>query len=901
MSTVDTQLESARADHGVCTDEMSEIQGRFYQLGADIGRAEESIENSQDRVRELEADLESIDRRHDETTRQLTMDDAHIQALETEIASKKPELERSEERHRESSEELHAAEHAMQSWQQRWDEFSGRSNLNDSEMQVQESRIEHLDQVLQRLRARRDQLDAETQEPADGDADVRDLAAEVDRVEANFQAVEADLDTAIAALAAAREDVLMRERVLEEARTQVHTVRHEFAALSAVQEAALGRSVSEVDGWVESQGLHNAARLGEGLTVVPGWEHAVETVLGDNIQAIRVRDVSSFAEALTRLEDGAVTLYEGADARETTGNLPALETFVRCDSGTVGTLLGDVLAADSVQVALNERKSLTQSQSIITREGVWIGPDWIRLDRGSEAAHGIIQRGLELESLRTRVEDAEARLSELQGRVVEGKQRVETLESDRDGLQTRQSSVGKVLAQLRTDHGVHRVREEEAEARRARVERDREEIDHQVSQESDRLTHARARLTGLVRDAEELARERDELIVVRDRETVRLEHSRVDANEARDRYHGLRVECQALDSSLAASQTARDRLVKQGVEMAERRGDVVRNIADAKRPLPELREQLEEKLAERVAVESQLAEVRQRLEDLETMIRQHTEQRREAEVAIEQVRGRAESERIEREGLVVNIGNLDKLLADSGLSMQEALERLDDETEETLGEILERLERRITRLGPINLAAIEEFESESERKIYLDRQNDDLVEALDTLQKAIKRIDRETRTRFKETFDQVNEHLKTLFPKVFGGGHAQLELTGEDLLDTGITLMAQPPGKRNASVHLLSGGEKAMTAVALVFAIFQLNPSPVCLLDEVDAPLDDTNVARFADLIKEMSSEVQFVVITHNKLTMEMADHLLGVTMHEAGVSRLVSVDVEQAAEMAAV
>jgi len=203
------------------------------------------------------------------------------------------------------------------------------------------------------------------------------------------------------------------------------------------------------------------------------------------------------------------------------------------------------------------------------------------------------------------------------------------------------------------------------------------------------------------------------------------------------------------------------------------------------------------------------------------------------------------------------------------------------------------------RLGPINLAAIDEYQTQSERKTYLDQQNADLEQALETLLTAIRRIDRETRHRFKETFDMVNQRLGELFPKVFGGGHAYLELTGEDLLDTGVTLMARPPGKRNSSIHLLSGGEKAMTAVALIFAIFHLNPSPVCLLDEVDAPLDDYNTQRFAELIREMSADVQFVVITHNKITMEMADYLMGVTMSEPGVSRLVSVDVEEAAALA--
>ncbi|MDP6652535.1 MAG: chromosome segregation protein SMC, partial [Gammaproteobacteria bacterium] len=213
---------------------------------------------------------------------------------------------------------------------------------------------------------------------------------------------------------------------------------------------------------------------------------------------------------------------------------------------------------------------------------------------------------------------------------------------------------------------------------------------------------------------------------------------------------------------------------------------------------------------------------------------------------------------------------------------------------------LEKLGNRIQRLGPINLAAIDEYQQQSQRKVYLDKQNEDLEKALNTLQNAIRKIDKETRTRFKETFDKINDGLQNLFPRVFGGGHAYLDMTGDDLLDTGVAIMARPPGKRNSTIHLLSGGEKAMTAIALVFSIFHLNPSPFCMLDEVDAPLDDTNVGRYANLVKEMAGYVQFIFITHNKITMEMANQLLGVTMHEAGVSRIVAVDLDEAAEMVA-
>ncbi|MFT6327752.1 MAG: chromosome segregation protein, partial [Crocinitomicaceae bacterium] len=219
----------------------------------------------------------------------------------------------------------------------------------------------------------------------------------------------------------------------------------------------------------------------------------------------------------------------------------------------------------------------------------------------------------------------------------------------------------------------------------------------------------------------------------------------------------------------------------------------------------------------------------------------------------------------------------------------------DDISIEVCQRELEQIQQRITRLGAINLAAIDEYKTQSERKEYLDQQNDDLEKALETLQNAIRKIDVETRTRFKETFDKVNSGLKELFPKVFGGGHAYLELTGDDLLDTGVAIMARPPGKKNSTIHLLSGGEKALTAIALVFSIFRLKPAPFCMLDEVDAPLDDANVGRYARLVEAMSEQVQFIYISHNKIAMEMASQLMGVTMHEPGVSRIVSVNMEEA------
>ncbi len=297
--------------------------------------------------------------------------------------------------------------------------------------------------------------------------------------------------------------------------------------------------------------------------------------------------------------------------------------------------------------------------------------------------------------------------------------------------------------------------------------------------------------------------------------------------------------------------------------------------------------------------EQRMQAARHALEAVDSQLRQLEQARAEAENNALAVRNELEKVRMECQALDIRRQALIEQLQEEQLTLKDVLENMPEEANAAdWQQELERIGERIQRLGAINLAAIEEYKVQSERKVYLDAQNDDLQKALTTLEGAIAKIDRETRTRFKETFDKMNAGLAELFPKVFGGGHAWLELTDEDMLSTGVAIMARPPGKKNSTIHLLSGGEKALTAIALVFSIFQLNPAPFCMLDEVDAPLDDANVGRYARLVKAMSEKVQFIYITHNKIAMEMASQLMGVTMHEPGVSRLVSVDVEEAAEL---
>ena len=317
-------------------------------------------------------------------------------------------------------------------------------------------------------------------------------------------------------------------------------------------------------------------------------------------------------------------------------------------------------------------------------------------------------------------------------------------------------------------------------------------------------------------------------------------------------------------------------------------------------PDDDQRERLAQRLETRSQQEATLNRCRDRANQISETLRQTEIERQQHERNLEGLRQRLQEARMQVQALTLKANAQQEALAEQQQDARSLQENLDPNATESAWQTrLEETGERIRRLGAINLAAIEEYEQQAERRDYLEAQHAELSEAIDTLERAIKRIDQETRTRFKQTFEEVNQGLMALFPRVFGGGTAWLTLTGEDLLETGVAIMARPPGKKNSTIHLLSGGEKALTALSLVFAIFQLNPAPFCMLDEVDAPLDDANVGRYAKLVKEMSESVQFIFITHNKIAMEAAERLMGVTMQEPGVSRLVSVGVEEAASMA--
>jgi len=424
----------------------------------------------------------------------------------------------------------------------------------------------------------------------------------------------------------------------------------------------------------------------------------------------------------------------------------------------------------------------------------------------------------------------------------------------------------------------------------------------QIGQGKGEMESTRERLHAALGEMETLGARREALVRCRDELRNGLDEMRQEASRQRTQAHEMALRIESMRTSRDSLNQSMERMRGQLAHMEERR-EVLRISLEVRQvPLQEQGEELEGLLPRRVVVEEELTAARQRLEQIDAGLRGLEQKRSTAEQGGQRQRSSLDQTRLQRQEVLVHCRTLDEQFNETGFLRDELFMELSDDAEvEQWQEDVQRMDSRIRRLGPINLAAIDEFQEQSERMKYLDAQYVDITEALETLENAIRKIDRETRTRFKETFDKVNKGLQEKFPRLFGGGHSYLQLTGEDLLDTGVTVMAQPPGKRNSSIQLLSGGEKALTAVALVFAIFELNPAPFCMLDEVDAPLDDANVGRFCEMVKAMSDRVQFIFITHNKITMEIGNQLSGVTMYEPGVSRLVSVDVDEAARMAAI
>ncbi|MFT2188490.1 chromosome segregation protein SMC [Pseudomonas putida] len=891
----DASIERLRDGHHELSERFNQVQGRFYSVAGDIARVEQSIQHGQQRLRQLQDDFKEAERTRLETESHLGHDRTLLATLGEELAMLEPEQEMTLAAAEEAAAALEEAELGMHGWQEQWDSFNSSSAEPRRQAEVQQARLQQLEASLERQTERQRKL-VEEREQLGSDPQDAAMLEQVEQLASSemlLEELQLCEEQVIERLENAREQLQQATQAQQQAQGDLQRLGGRLASLEALQQAALEPGAGAAQ-WLHGQGLEQQPRLAEGLRVEPGWELAVETVLGADLQAVLVDDFNDLDFA--GLEQGELRLLLAVSAGATLPGSLLEKVEGRID---LAPWLGQVRPVEDLAQALEQRGSLGEGQSLVSRDGYWVGRHFLRVRRGGEAEGGVLARGQEIERLGQEQLEQEAALEQLDQQLQALREQQLDLEEQREQLRRRTQDENRLHGELKASLSASRARAEQVELRRRRLHEELGELEEQRALEHEQLGEARLLLQEALELMAQDTEQREQLMARRDTLRESLDRVRQEARQHKDHAHQLAVRLGSLRAQYDSTRQALERLELQAARLTERQEQLSLNLEEGEAPQEELRLKLEELLERRMSVDEEMRLARLHMDEADRELRDAEKRRNQAEQQAQLLRGQLEQLRLECQGLDVRRKTLQEQLLADGYDLQGVLATLEAEaSEQGTEQELEQLEARIQRLGAINLAAIEEYEQQSERKRYLDAQDADLVEALETLENVIRKIDKETRNRFKDTFDQINAGLQALFPKVFGGGSAYLELTGEDLLDTGVTIMARPPGKKNSTIHLLSGGEKALTALALVFAIFKLNPAPFCMLDEVDAPLDDANVGRYARLVKEMSESVQFIYITHNKIAMEMADQLMGVTMHEPGCSRLVAVDVEAAMAM---
>jgi len=899
----ENEIETTRGKHTELADGFNVVQGNFYSIGAEIARLEQAIHHAEEMRQRQARDLEQSAQGLKDIQEHISKDQSQIVELEQALKDLEPTFDQAQENLQASAVELKQAQAEMQGLQHRWDENSEQINLAQQNAGVERAKLENLDSQIGRSQGRSERIRAEL-----GSTDVQPLRVKFDWLQQQLQTHRGELEeleTAREGLVAqvaklrSEEHILSDER--DKLRSEIRSAGGRLASLEALQQAALGQDEAATRGLLDKHGLGSSRRLAQCLSVSDGWERAVETVLGEYLEAILVDDLGQASGLLSDLENGHLALFDGAGAAESGPVSTSSLADKVSGEPKIGSLLGSIRIAESLDEALALRSQLGAGESVISRDGVWVGPNWLRVTRGEDVHAGVFERESEIRSLRGLIGEKQELAGKLESRLSEIRTRLEEQERRREGTQAKQTTLYHDQSRLNGELESHRSQIEQVTRQKERLESEFQEVSSQIEELKQLVNEARGRLESAIELLTQLNEARSGLQFEREQLARRVMDAERGANDDRMKAQEIQLKIQSRRSTRENALAGMERMRLQLVRFEERKAELHDQLIEAESPILEQKRELQERLKSRIQVEGRLQEARKALEDVDSVMRELERQRSDQEMAVNAARETLDEARMAAQEISLRREALFEQFRKTEYELEAITRQIPEDAEVANWEQqLESISSRIGRLGPINLAAIDEFKEQSERQEYLNAQNTDLEEALHTLENAIRKIDRETRTRFRETYDLVNSGLKQNFPRLFGGGHAYLELGDEDLLTAGVTIMARPPGKRNSSIHLLSGGEKALTAVALVFAIFQLNPAPFCLLDEVDAPLDDANVTRFCEIVREMSEKVQFLFITHNKVTMELANQLTGVTMQEPGVSRLVSVDVEEAVQMAA-
>ncbi len=884
LRALEGAMEKLRLEHHEAESLFQERQKAFYTLSTRIAKEEAQWTRLKERHAESRRTIEQLSRALAEGKVRLERERARLLRLEEDIRKAEEAQRRSEADIRAKERMLLEEEAAMKGWEEAWEALNAELSGPSQALQVERARLEGLERERKTLERRRHRLKEDLEERGE---DPAPLIQALGQAQGKVDALSAALASLGEALREGRHRQREKAEELEGKKGALTALRARIASLQALQEDALGSLEEPPEAW------RGRRRLAQHVEVEEGWERAVEMVLAPHLQALCLPELSR--ELLASGISAFLTEASHPSWREEKAGCLPLSTRVRAP-WPLDALMAGVYGAEDEARALALLPHLASWESVVTPQGLWLGPNWMQGGSGE----GPLVREQAIRRLSREADVLEGEVDALAEEMQEAQGRLEAMERERREKERALHQAQRDLSVLEAEHAALAVQRGERERRRARAQEEHEELEEQFGALLAEMEATGNRLQQAKEAVGRLEGRRSTLKAQKERRERSLSAARRAVREAQEAAHRLALEVQALHHRKASVEEECRRLERQAVAHRERMEAAEALLKEVGPQLASLEGQLSGHLKEKGALEREKNAAEAAFSALKSALEEREKERQALARRIEAQGKMLEQGHGELEGMRAREQAVKEEIEENGFNARELLESLPPEADEAMWKgRLEQVMAALQRLGAVNLAAVTELEQEMERKAHLDAQCADVEEALVTLQKAIQTIDRETRERFKATFDRLNQALKTLFPRLFGGGEASLALTGDALLDAGVVLMARPPGKRNTSLHLLSGGEKALAAVALVFALFSLNPAPFCLLDEVDAPLDDANVERFCKLVEEMSAHTQFIVVTHNKVTMEMVHQLVGVTMQEPGVSRPVAVDVEKALGMA--
>jgi chromosome segregation protein len=901
LREIERELEQARSDHYAAGDTLSAAQGELYGANADVSRVETEIRFVADTRQRLEAQLVQMRAQRDAGRQSDAELREAARSWQAKLEQSREGLERSRTKLAEEQAKLPKMEQAFRLLQGRIAGERERIAQAEQAFQVEQAHLAHAGKTLQGLESREERLLAERAELIAPDSQLR-VSLEQDLSQSSAELSRQE--TLLAQVETARASV---DEQRQAATDRLQTLEREFSALDGrlLTLKKIQNQVEEngkIQNWIDRHQLASRPRLWQKIRVEAGWEAAVESALRDRLHAMEMSD----PELLQRLFDDpppakVSAFIPGPDAKpeRERGLKPLADYVVALEpavSGVIAAWLAPYYAVEGVP-RLMTRMELPPQAVLVNREGHQFNRFGVSFHAPDPADTGILARQREIEALST---DARQRQDEIEKKGEELSRLERSFEEHEEGL-AKLRVAGAALKQRHHERQLENLKlmqgQERYEERSRQIEGELREIAAQKAQEEAAQAAAEARLERHQHEIDDLYR--------------RLELTQREHDVGEQSLQAQRNALQQAERGVQEAGFNEKECINKISEIDRSSQVLLEQVQGAARGLDQLlaeltaindqalRTQLQEGLATRVAREQALAGARNRQEEIAESLRAAEEARLACEQKLQPLRDRIAELKLKEQAARISFDQFAQQLREAGAD-DAALAAAMKEGQKAAplqGEIT-RLTNAIAELGAINMAALEELTADQERKQFLDAQAADLAAALETLEGAIRRIDRETRGLLQSTFDTVNHRFGEMFPALFGGGEANLIMSGEEILDCGVQVMARPPGKKNTTIHLLSGGEKALTAIALVFSFFQLNPAPFCLLDEVDAPLDDANTERFCDLVKKMSGETQFLFISHNKITMEMAQQLIGVTMQERGVSRVVAVDIEEALKL---